>query len=106
MHAASEALSVGRWSIDFRAVLGHGAFGRVYKAHDAEGGEDVAAKVIAATGVQLTKIQDEVRLLGRVTQHDNIIGLRGAQEIAAGEAGHSVVIFVRSSPPLATNAKL
>ena len=56
MHAASEALSVGRWSIDFSAVLGHGAFGRVYKAHDAEGGEDVAAKVIDATGMKLSLI--------------------------------------------------
>lgn len=64
---------VGRYPI--LGLLGAGAMGAVYRAHDAELDRTVAIKVLLPTGAAArTRLRDEARLLARVS-HPNVVAV-------------------------------
>lgn len=72
---------VDRFEIDSEDVLGAGGFGQVFRAIDQASGETVAAKVIDSKRMRRDKILHEIRLMERVSNHEGVVGLRGAQEV-------------------------
>ncbi|GMH05694.1 hypothetical protein Nepgr_007534 [Nepenthes gracilis] len=77
---------------NFTALIGHGAFGPVYKAQMVTG-ETVAVKVLATDSKQGEReFQTEVKLLGRL-HHRNLLNLVGY----CAEKGKNILIYVYMS---------
>jgi len=80
---AGKAPLTGTWgSLEILEPIGHGGFGRVYRARDPALGREVALKVIAVPSDDPAKVADalkEGRLLARV-RHANVVTVHGAQE--------------------------
>ena len=73
----------GTWgSLEILEPIGHGGFGRVYRAQDPALGREVALKVVAVPSDDPAKVADilrEGRMLARV-RHPNVVTVHGAQE--------------------------
>jgi len=62
---------------DLQAKIGSGSYGSVYRAIDKRDGSDVAVKVIPFSGIDSSKLRNEIRLL-RACSSPYIIAYRGA----------------------------
>lgn len=79
--------AVGRFAVE-QSELGSGGYGKVFRAKDSSSCEIVACKVISTKKMRRDAVIKEVRLLSML-EHDNLIGLRGTEEI-----DHQIFIFM------------
>jgi TolB-like protein/tetratricopeptide (TPR) repeat protein len=81
--APDAAPIVKRWAhLELRAVLGHGAFGIVYRAWEPRLARDVALKLISDNATRMgfaAAVVEEARLLARV-RHPNVVIVHGADQ--------------------------
>ena len=82
-----KSAAVGRFAVE-QSELGSGGYGKVFRAKDSSSGEIVACKVVSTKKMRRDAVIREVRLLGML-EHDNLIGLRGTEEI-----DHQIFIFM------------
>ncbi|MEM9037646.1 MAG: protein kinase [Actinomycetota bacterium] len=79
-------MDLGIEGLEWREVIGHGGFGTVHLAHDADHGRDVAVKVLAplADEREERRFDRERRIMGQLSAHPNIVTIHTSGVSALG----------------------
>jgi Protein kinase domain/PASTA domain len=79
-------MELGIDGLEWQAVIGHGGFGTVHRAHDDDHGRDVAVKLLHAVADEdgRRRFDRERRLMGTLSAHPNIVTVHTSGITASG----------------------
>lgn len=88
-------MDLGIDGLEWKRVIGHGGFGTVHLAHDADHGRDVAVKVLTplADDDERRRFDRERRLMGQLSDHPNIVTIH-TSGVSATESPYLVMEHV------------